>query len=116
LAGGQSEEERAKLGLRLNNVVLILTEAEKFQARSWIRTEQRAVDGREMFVNTIYFGLSIAFAADELETVALRGSPDAGGWSFEKLPASEAPRILELIDVAALKGEIKFVEVPLQLR
>jgi hypothetical protein len=47
----------------------------------------------------------------------MRGFSGENGWTFESLTDREAPkRILELIDVASLKGEIKFVEVPLEVR
>ncbi len=113
-----TEEERAKdLGSRLTTVALVLAEAEKFQMRSWVRGEEREVDGKPMLVTTIYFGLSTAFSADERETVALRGQATEKGWEFESLPGKDAPgRIIDLIEVASLKGEIKFVEVPLELR
>lgn len=110
-------EKKAGLGARLSTVALILSEAEKFQTRSWGRDEERQVDGRSMLVTTLYFGLSTAFCADELQTVALRGSPDENGWKFESLPEKDAPaKIRRLIEVATLKGEIGFVEVPLEVR
>ena len=96
---------------------MLLAEAEKFQGRLWVRGEEREVDGVAMLVTTIYFGLSVAFSADEQGTVALRGYPGAEGWNFEVLDnKSASARILDLIEVATLKGDIKFVEVPLELR
>lgn len=113
-----TEEQRAKnLGSRLSAVSLVLAEVEKFQMQMWVRGEQRVVDGEEKLVTTIYFGLSTAFAADSQQTVALRGLSGEDGWTFTRIEdAGAAARVLELIDVASLKGEIKFVEVPLELR
>lgn len=113
-----SDEEKSRnLGSRLNSMTLVLSEMQKFQAQNWVRQEQRVVDGKELIVQTIYFGLATALAADAQKTVALRGHSSEQGWSFERLPDGDAPaQILELIDVASLKGEIKFVEVPLELR
>lgn len=108
---------RENLGKRLQAITLLLAEAEKFQGRLWVRGEEREVDGVAMLVTTIYFGLSVAFSADEQGTVALRGYPGAEGWNFEVLDnKSASARILDLIEVATLKGDIKFVEVPLELR
>jgi len=108
---------RENLGKRLQSITLLLAEAEKFQARLWVRGEERVIDGVNMLVTTIYFGLSVAFSTDQQGTVALRGYPGAEGWQFQTLDDEDAPaRILDLIEVATLKGDIKFVEVPLELR
>lgn len=112
-----TEEQQGKdLGKRLNAVVLVLTEAEKFQMQTWVRDEERKVNGEDMIVTTIYFGLSNAFSADQQGTVALRGMPGSSGWEFTALSEGDAPaRILKLIEVASLKGEIDFVEIPLEV-
>jgi len=108
---------RENLGKRLQSITLLLAEAEKFQGRLWVRGEERVIDGVNMLVTTIYFGLSVAFSTDQQGTVALRGYPGAEGWQFQTLDDEDAPeRILDLIEVATLKGDIKFVEVPLELR
>ena len=112
-----TEEQKSKdLGKRLSSVVMVLTEAEKFHAQSWVRDEEREVKGKPMLLTTIYFGLSAAFSADQQGTVALRGAPGKTGWSFRPLPDENAERINDLIGVATAKGEIKFVDIPLELR
>lgn len=113
-----TDEQKAKdLGKRLGALMTVLTESEKIQGRTWIRGEKREVDGEMLLVTTIYFGLSVAFATDEAGTVALRGYPREDGWNFESLSGEDtSKKILELIEVASLKGEIKFVDIPLELR
>lgn len=117
-SAGLSEEEKKKgLTKRLSAVTTVLNEAEKLQQRAWVRDERREVDGENMIVTAIYFGLSTAFAADTAGTVALRGRPGPEGWEFEKISEPGAPEaVLDLIAVAEGSGEIKFVEVPVELR
>ena len=68
-------------------------------------------NGKNQQVDTVFFGLSIAYAINQSGEHALVGKPSADGWKFtERNEYAEAIR--RLVEVSRGEGEIEFVELP----
>ena len=108
----------AKEGLarRLNNVLNLLSEVEKFQQTIHLREElHRAPDGREYNMKVIYFGMAAAYAVNETGDFALVGMPsEKNGWIFTE-KSDLAPGIKELVGVTTGDIDAKFVNLPIDL-
>ena len=99
---------------RLQNLINLTSEIEKFQQTVVLRQELRSDgEGREFNMEVIYFGLSIAYAVNEDGSLALIGKPDAkDGWKFAERKDLAGP-IRDLI--ASTKGDRdpSFVSLPI---
>ncbi|MEM9080710.1 MAG: DUF3450 family protein [Verrucomicrobiota bacterium] len=112
-------DEKAKLGLngRMQPLVQILLDAERFNSRLWAVSHPLSVDGTDKQMNVLYFGLSSAFAVDEGGTVALKGTSSATGWSFEKLEGDRIAALTrDLFKSADGSGESQLVTLPLDVQ
>ncbi|WP_353568331.1 DUF3450 family protein [Haloferula sargassicola] len=112
LTGEEAQKGQTK---RLNNVLNLLTEAEKWQQAVHLREELHSTDdGRKFNMQVVYFGLGCAYAVNEAGDYALVGTPGEAGWHFD--PHNElAPKIQEMVDVLNGDAEAKFVTLPIQL-
>lgn len=109
--------DAAKQGIakRLNNVLNLLSEVEKFQQAVHLRDElHKAPDGREFNMKVLYFGMAAAYAVNETGDFALVGKPTDGGWKFTERN-DLAPRIRELVGVTTGDIDAKFVTLPIDL-
>jgi hypothetical protein len=102
---------------RLQNIVGILTQVDKYNTVVEVVPEQRQfADGSLVQVKTIYFGLSAAYFSDMAGNHAGWGRPSkTEGWDWTE-DASIAPQVLQLI--GAYEGsttEIEFVPVPVKI-
>jgi len=109
------ETTRLGLGARLMNVLGVLAQAEKFNDTATFVGETRPVDGQQLQVRTLYWGLGQAFYVDSQGRTAGVGHPGADGWQFTNEPelADDAELLLDIyegnVDV------IEFVPLPVQL-
>jgi hypothetical protein len=71
------------LGARMQNIVALLNEAERFNDRITLAREIRTTSAGEVEVSTLYFGLAGAFFVDANGTLAGVGKPSANGWIWE---------------------------------
>jgi hypothetical protein len=102
---------------RLQNIVGILTQVDKFNNSVEVVPEQRDFgDGRIVEVKTLYFGLAVALYADNIGAHAGVGSPQSEeGWAWEAKD-SIAPEILDLIRMyEGRTPDIRFVPVPITI-
>jgi hypothetical protein len=109
--------DAAKQGIakRLNNVLNLLSEVEKFQQAVHLRDElHKAPDGREFNMKVLYFGMAAAYAVNETGDFALVGKPGDSGWTFTERN-DLAPRIRELVGVTTGDIDAKFVTLPIDL-
>ena len=109
--------DAAKQGLakRLNNVLNLLSEVEKFQQAVHLRDElHKSPDGREYNMKVLYFGIAAAYAVNETGDFALVGKPSESGWTFSERN-DLAPRIKELVGVTTGDLDAKFVTLPIDL-
>lgn len=99
---------------RLQNIVGILTQVDKFNNSVEIIPEQRDFgDGRIVEVKTLYFGIALALYADNVAAHAGVGQPaPEGGWKWQPNNAL-APDILDLIKMyEGGTPDIRFVPIP----
>lgn len=111
-------DEKEKLGLngRLQPLVQILTEAERFNNKLWAVTHPLKVGEVEKQMNVLYFGLSVAYAVDDAGTTALEGRSSATGWEFEEMKGEGvAQQVKTLFKAADGSGESQMVSLPLSL-
>ena len=107
---------RSRLGVveRLQAVVGILSQADKFNGGVTLVSELRQVGDRNAEVKTLYFGLAGAFFSDAAGSYTGLGRPGANGWVFEEAPEF-APEIVNLIAVYEGTAEAAFVTLPVTL-
>jgi hypothetical protein len=112
LSGDQAKEGVAK---RLNNVLNLISEAEKFQTTVVLRDElHKAPDGREFNMKVVYFGLANAYAVNEGGDFALVGTAGPSGWTFTERN-DLAPKIKQLVGVTTGDLDAAFVTLPIDL-
>lgn len=110
--------DAAKTGLtkRLNNVLNLLSEAEKWQQTIHLKPElHETADGRKLNMNVVYFGLASAYAVDEEGAYGMVGMPTNEGWKFEERNEL-APVILEMVTVLNGDADAKFINLPINLK
>ncbi|MFT5836955.1 MAG: hypothetical protein ACI9ZV_000456 [Candidatus Azotimanducaceae bacterium] len=104
------------LGERVQNIVAILSQTDKFNTTITQTSESREVgDGRVLEVRTLYWGLAMAYYVDASGEYAGIGVPGADGWEWPQLEGSGA-QIKHLLDVYEGTEEIQFVEVPAHIK
>ena len=104
------------LGQRLMNVLGVLAQAEKFNGTATFVGETRPVDGQQVQVRTLYWGLAQAFYVDAMGRTAGIGRPTADGWQFSNEPdlADEARRLLDIYEGNV--DAIEFVSLPVAVQ
>lgn len=110
-------ESKASLGERVQNIVGILSQADRFNSRiTLVNRTQQLKDGREVQVSTLFWGLGQAYFVDTTGTYAGVGLPTPEGWVFEEV-SGLAPSVAELIRVyRGESNQINFVAVPARVR
>ncbi len=110
------EKTELALGKRLTNVLGILGQAEKFNGTANVFGETRVINGKELTVNTIYWGLSFAMFVDGNGQIAGFGSPGPEGWSWTE-DNSIAPSAKLFIDMYEGNTDaIEFVALPVTIQ
>lgn len=107
-----SDDTSLSLGERVQNIVGILSQADKFNTTITQTSESREIsDGKTVEVRTLYWGLASAYYVDASGAYAGIGYPTAEGWEWPRIDdAGEA--IKRLIDVYEGSEEIQFIQVP----
>jgi len=109
-------ETNLTLGERVQNIVGILSQADKFNRTITQTSESRELDdGRRIEVRTIYWGLGGAFYVDAAGEYAGIGYPGEDGWVWPEV-AGAGPAIKRLVGVYEGTEDIQFVEVPVQIK
>lgn len=109
------EKAELSLGERVQNIVGILGQANKFNNTITPTSETRKVSGgKEVQVNTLYWGLAIAYFVDASGDYAGIAYPTKNGWQTTLIDGA-GPQILKLLSVYEGDGEIQFVEVPAKI-
>ena len=110
-----SNKTALSLGERVQNVVGILSQADKFNATLTETSESREIsEGKVVEVRTLYWGLAMAYYVDSSGDYAGIGVPAADGWEWPRIEGA-GPAIKALMDVYSGSGDIEFVEVPAQI-
>ncbi|MEX1114298.1 MAG: DUF3450 family protein [Akkermansiaceae bacterium] len=108
-----TDQRDSMVSKRLLNLITLASEAEKFQQTVRIRPElHKDKDGREYNMQVIYFGLAMAYAVNEDDSLALAGRPGTDGWTFEEAPAL-AGDIRKLIASTTGEQDAAFIQLPI---
>jgi hypothetical protein len=104
------------LSQRIQNLVAIVSQANKFSRTLTLSSEVRQLDtGKEIMVTTIYVGLTTAFYVDQMAQNAGTGVPGTDGWVWT--PKNDlAGDIHRLVNVYEGKADPQFVTLPITLR
>lgn len=109
------EATRLTVAERLQAVVGLLNFADRFNTGVQREVEIREVDGRQLEVETLYFGLAGAFFSDASGQFAGTGHPGNDGWEWISRPES-ATAIARMIAVFRGTREASFQSVPVEIR
>lgn len=100
---------------RLQSIVGILTQVDKFNTTVEVAPEQREFEGNLVQVTAIYFGLGAAYYADKSGAHAGYGQASEEGWEWVP-DATIAEKVLSLIEMyEGNTTEIEFVPMPVNL-
>lgn len=104
------------LGERVQNIVGILSQTDKFNTTITQTSESREIDdGKTVEVRTLYWGLAAAYYVDSSGAYAGVGYPTAEGWEWPRVD-NAGESIKRLIDVYEGTEEIQFVPVPASIK
>lgn len=110
------ENVEISLGERVQNIIGILSQANKFNNAIKLTSETRTLEnGKEVQVNTLYWGLAMAYYVDASGEYAGISYPTADGW--KTTPIEDAGlQIKQLIDLyEGVDTNYRFVEIPAQV-
>jgi len=111
----RARSTRAALGERVQNIVGILQEVEKFNRQITIVTEIKALESGEMAqVKTVYLGLGQAYFVDENAQYAGIVRPTADGWKAE-IHNDLAPAIRNIVKIYENEKLAEFVPLPVEI-
>lgn len=112
-----SEESANALGLgrRLQTIIGILSQADRFNGNLTFRRELRddPASGASRETDTLYFGLATAVYSDPAGSMAGFGVPGESGWEWTSTP-EDAPAIRDLMSV--YRNDIRAQYVGIRLR
>ena len=110
------ENVELSLGERVQNIVGILSQANKFNNTIKLTSETRTLEsGKEVQVNTLYWGLAMAYYVDASGEYAGVSYPTATGWQTT-LIENAGPQISQLIDIyEGTDTKYQFVKIPAQI-
>jgi len=111
------DDSKLSLGQRLQSVVGILSQAEKFNKSATFTGETRELgNGVKVQVRTLYWGLSLAFYIDMSGEKAGIGVPSDAGWVWTERN-DLADDVKKLIDIYEGKTDaIDFVSLPFVIK
>jgi uncharacterized protein DUF3450 len=109
------EKTSISIAERLQNVVGILNEVNKFNGEVTLATEVRTLsDGKPSEVRTLYVGLAQAYYVSPRGEAGI-GRPTVSGWEWE--PAKDlAPAVGEAVEILQAKAKPAFVQLPVKIQ
>ena len=111
-----SADTSLSLGERVQNIVGILSQADKFNGTLTQTNESREIsEGKTVEVRTLYWGLAAAYYVDATGAYAGIGYPTAEGWEWPRIDNVGAD-IKLLIDVYEGSEAIQFIPVPARIK
>ena len=106
---------RAALGERVQNIVGILQEVEKFNKQITVVTELKSLESGEMAqVKTVYIGLGQGYFVDENAQYAGIVKPTAEGWQ-EEIRNDLASSIRDVVKIYENEKLAEFVPLPVEI-
>lgn len=109
------EKTRQTAAQRLQNVVGILTQMDKFNQGVTLCSEIKDIGGgRDVEVRTLYLGLGIAYFVDKNSEYAGYGEPAEDGWKWT-VDATIAESVSGLIGTYENASKASFVNIPVKI-
>lgn len=109
------ENTKSSVGERMQNIVGILSQADKFNNTLVRTSESREISpGKVVEVRTLYWGLAMAYYVDTSGEFAGIGIPGAEGWKWTPVEGVGSS-IRKLLEVYEGVTEIQFVSVPARI-
>ncbi len=105
---------RLSYSQRLQNVIGVLAQTDKFNSDVKYVSEVKDVGGETREVQTLYLGLAAALFTDAGGDYAGYGFPTATGWKWETVAGEQALEVARALDVYLARQSPEFVSVPLQ--
>lgn len=113
-AGGKSGQSLTT-SQRMQTIVGLLTQIEKFNDTVDINAEAREIDNRRVQVQALYFGLAAAYWVDGNGTAGGTGRPGPDGWVWER-DDTLAPAIQQMIAMYKKDTtEVHYVPLPVEV-
>ncbi|NGO39852.1 DUF3450 domain-containing protein [Limisphaera ngatamarikiensis] len=113
---GDGEVRGRSAWMRLQTLVTLLNEVEKFQSAVTVHPELRpGPDGKAVRVTVLYLGLGQAWFVDEGGRLAGRGVPGPDGWRWVE-DSALAGRIRDAVEVYEGRQAARFVVLPVEVR
>ena len=110
------DNTKLSLGERVQNVVGILSQADKFNSTITLSNESREIaEGKVVQVTTLYWGLAQAYFVDNSGSYAGVGKPGADSWEWKQIEGI-GPEIKHALDIYEGIEEIQFVEIPASIQ
>ena len=110
------ENTKLSLGERVQNVVGILSQADKFNSTITLSNESREIsEGKVVQVTTLYWGLAQAYFVDNAGSYAGVGKPGDEAWVWTEIK-DIGPEIKQLLDIYEGTEEIQFVQIPASIQ
>lgn len=106
---------RLSYSQRLQNVIGVLAQTDKFNADVKYISEVKDVDGESREVQTLYLGLAAALFTDASGDYAGFGYPSSSGWKWEAAAGEQALEVARAVDVYLARQSPEFVSVPLKV-
>ena len=104
------------LGQRVQNIVGILSQTDKFNTTITISSEAREFEpGKAVQVTTLYWGLAMAYYVDDSGKYGGIGIPTVDGWEWPVVDGI-ASDIRNLVDIYEGTGEIQFINAPAKIK
>lgn len=108
-----AQNTRLTYSQRLQTVIGLLAQIEKFNSDLRTVTEVKDLEGGSHEVSTLYFGLASALFSNSAGTYAGYGKPGEDGWTWTTVTGLEAESITAAIDIYAARRAPAFVSVPM---
>ena len=109
------DSKTLSLGERVQNIVGILSQADKFNTTITAVSDSREItENKVVEVRTLYWGLAMAYFVDSSGEYAGIGFPGKDGWEWPQIEGS-GPSIQQLLGVYEGNEDIQFVEVPARI-
>jgi len=110
----EGEEVRLSVSQRLQSVIAILSQADKFNSGVQFVSDIQKLDSGQSEVDVLYFGLAGAFFQNREGTYVGIGFPSSEGWQWEEVPES-GDEISKLFSVYAGEVQAEFVKLPVKI-
>jgi hypothetical protein len=105
---------RLSYSQRLQSVIGILAQVDKFNTDLKYVSAVQTVDGAGLEVQTLYIGLGGAIFSDATGKYSGFGYPTESGWKMERVTGAQAEAIALAMDVYLSRKAPAFVAIPLK--